>query len=104
MPSYRVETLRLIEKQSGFLRLIYFLHKNGEKHITTIIDNAGIPVHQVYSSVQKAKEMGLIDTRIDTKSYPNRNMISLTEKGRKMGDKLIEMIDLLNSDQVHFLQ
>jgi predicted transcriptional regulator len=31
-------------------------------------------------------------------SYPNRNMVKLTEKGRKMGEKISEMLEILNSD------
>ena len=84
--------------QSGFLRLISYLHKEGEKQITTIIEDTDIPVHQLYSSIEKGKSIGLIKTRVDTKSYPNKNMISLTDKGKKIGEKILEIIELVNSD------
>ena len=93
-----MDTLKLIEKQSGFLRLIQYLHSNGETQITAIMENTDIPVHQLYSSIEKGKTLGLIKTRIDTSSYPNKNMIDLTEKGKKMGEKLKEMVNLMNSD------
>jgi predicted transcriptional regulator len=92
-----VDALRLIEKQSGFLRLMYYLYNNGEMQITAIMENTGIPIHQLYSSIEKGKTLGLIKTRIDTASYPNKNMIDLTEKGKKMGEKLKEMVELINS-------
>jgi predicted transcriptional regulator len=92
-----VDALKLIEKQSGFLRLIQYLHSNGETQITAIMENTGIPIHQLYSSIEKGKTLGLIKTRIDTASYPNKNMIDLTEKGKKMGEKLKEMVELINS-------
>ncbi len=92
-----MDALKLIEKQSGFLRLIQYLHNNGETQITAIIENTAIPVHQLYSSIEKGKTLGLIKTRIDTSSYPNKNMIDLTEKGKKMGEKLKEMVELINS-------
>ena len=93
-----MDALKLIEKQSGFLRLIYYLDRNGETQITTIIENTGIPVHQLYSSIEKGKSLGLIKTRIDTASYPNKNMVDLTKKGKKIGKKLLEMVELINSD------
>jgi predicted transcriptional regulator len=93
-----VETLKLLEKQSGFLRLISYLHKEGETQITAIIEKTDIPVHQLYSSIEKGKSIGIIKTRVDTKSYPNKNMISLTDKGQKIGEKILEIIELVNSD------
>jgi DNA-binding PadR family transcriptional regulator len=93
-----VDTLKLIEKQSGFFRLIYYLHEKGETQITTIIEDTEIPVHQLYSSIEKGRNLNLINTRVDTSSYPNKNMISLTEKGEKIGKKLLEMVELIKSD------
>ena len=93
-----MDVLKTIEKQSGFLRLISYLHMNDEKALTTIIDETGIPVHQLYRSIEKGKELKLITTAIDNSSYPNRNMVKLTEKGRKMGEKILEMLEILNSD------
>ena len=98
MLCYIVDRLKLIEKQSGFLRLISYLHTKGERPITTIMEETGIPVHQLYSSIEKGKSMGLVTTRVDISSYPNKNLIDLTEKGRKMGDKILEMLEILNSD------
>ena len=92
-----MDALKLIEKQSGFLRLMYYLYNSGEMQITAIMENTGIPIHQLYSSIEKGKTLGLIKTRIDTASYPNKNMIDLTEKGKKMGEKLKEMVELINS-------
>ena len=71
MLCYLVDALKLIEKQSGFLRLISYLHTKGEKPITTIMEETGIPVHQLYSSI---------------------------EKGKKMGEKILEMLEILNSN------
>ena len=49
-----MDQLRVLEKQSGFLRLIYYLGENGEKTITEIMEGADIPVHQLYASIEKA--------------------------------------------------
>ena len=61
-----MDALKLIEKQSGFLRLISYLHKKGETQITTIIEDTDIPVHQLYSSIEKGKSIGIVKTRVDT--------------------------------------
>ena len=55
-----------------------------------------IPVHQLYASIEKAKELGLVKTRVDKGKYPLRNMISLTQKGMKFSKKIEEMIRILD--------
>ncbi len=92
-----MDSLKTIEKQSGFLRLIYYLQMNGENALTTILEETEIPVHQLYRSIEKGKELKLITTGIDSSSYPNKNMVKLTEKGKKMGDKILEMLEILKS-------
>ncbi len=93
-----MDILKAIEKQSGFLRLIVFLSREGEKPLTSILRETDIPVHQLYSSIEKAKEMKLVNTRIDNTSYPARSMVSLTDKGKKFSEKINEMAELITSD------
>jgi len=93
-----MDQLRVLEKQSGFLRLIYYLGENGEKTITEIMEGADIPVHQLYASIEKALQLKLIKRRIDATSYPNRNMISLTGRGKELSRKLEEITGLLNPE------
>jgi DNA-binding MarR family transcriptional regulator len=90
-----MDPLKVLEKQSGFLRLIHYLGENGEKPLTEILDETDIPVHQLYSSIEKAKELNLVKIRIDSKKYPPRNLISLTAKGRRFSKKLGEMMRIL---------
>jgi len=90
-----MDSLKVLEKQSGFLRLIYYLGENGEKTVTEIIEEADIPVHQLYASIEKALQLKLVKRRIDKSSYPNRNLISLTTKGEKLALKLKEITNLL---------
>ncbi|MCL4450482.1 MAG: hypothetical protein M1386_04105 [Candidatus Thermoplasmatota archaeon] len=86
-----MDPLKVMEKQSGFLRLLVYLYDKKEKALTEILDETDIPVHQLYSSIEKAKEMGLVKTRVDKGKYPPRNMVSLTAKGRKFSKKLEEL-------------
>ena len=78
----------MIEKQSGFLRLLLYLDEHGEQAITEILDGSGIPVHQLYASIEMAKKWKLVSSRIDKSSYPNRNLIGITEKGKISTEKL----------------
>ncbi|MEM0134419.1 MAG: hypothetical protein QXU18_04220 [Thermoplasmatales archaeon] len=91
-----MDVLRTVEKQSGFLRLIYYIGENGEKSLTEIMESADIPVHQLYSSIEKAKELGLVKTRIDSRKYPPRNLVSLTPKGTRLSKKIKEIIKILD--------
>ena len=90
-----MEPLKLLEKQSGFLRLLVYLSDKKEKALTEILDETDIPVHQLYSSIEKAKELNLVKTRMDSKKYPPRNLISLTPKGKKFSKKLEELMEIL---------
>jgi predicted transcriptional regulator len=48
------------------------------------------------SNIEKAKELTLVKTRMDSRKYPPRNLVSLTTKGKKFSKKLEEMIRILN--------
>ena len=91
-----MDPLKVLEKQSGFLRLLVYLSDKKEKTVTEILDETDIPVHQLYSSIEKAKELDLVKTRMDSRKYPPKNMISLTAKGKKFSKKLEELIKILD--------
>ena len=99
IPYVIVDILREIETQSGFLRLIDYLNDNGESMLTQIRDDRAIPIHQLYDSIEMAKKLKLIKTRIDNAKYPPRNLISITEKGRELAVKIKEIIDILKSSE-----
>ena len=90
-----MDPLKVLEKQSGFLRLLVYLSDKKEKPLTEILDETDIPVHQLYSSIEKAKELDLVKTRMDSKRYPPRNLVSLTAKGKRFSKKLDELIRIL---------
>ena len=89
--------IQVLEKQSGILRLILFLYEKEEYMLSDIWPDADISVHQGYQALEKLKSIGIIKTRIDTSKYPNRNMVSLTDKGKRMAMKLMEIEELLES-------
>ena len=94
-----VDILREIETQSGFLRLIDYLYDNGESMVTQIRDDKQIPIHQLYDSIEMAKKLKLIKTRIDNTKYPPRNLISLTEKGSNLAKKIKEVMEILKGSE-----
>lgn len=92
-----MDPLKVLEKQSGFLRLLVYLSDKKEKTLTEILDETDIPVHQLYASIEKAKELGLVKTRVDRGKYPARNLVSISTKGGKVAKKLDEVIRILES-------
>ena len=91
-----MDVLRTIEKQSGFLRLIYYLGEHGETPLTEIMDDADISVHQLYSSIKKGRELGLVVTMVDKKKYPPRKLISLSEEGKRIFKIIKGLVKELN--------
>jgi DNA-binding PadR family transcriptional regulator len=92
-------SIRILEKQSGILRLIVFLHDKKDYMLSDIWEHAEISVHQGYESLAKCKELGLVRSRLDDSKYPPRNLISLTPRGKKVAQKLKEIEDLLNEGE-----
>jgi len=48
-----------------------------------------------YSSVSRLKQMELVDAKIDNSKFPKEEIISLTDKGRKVAEKLKEIEEVL---------
>ncbi|MBX8638684.1 MAG: hypothetical protein KIY11_10090 [Thermoplasmata archaeon] len=91
-----MQRIRVFEKQSGLLRLIVFLDEQDEYLLSKIWADAGISINQGYRSVEKAKHMGLIRQKVDASSYPPKNMISLTPKGKKVAELLKKIEEVLD--------
>ena len=49
----------------------------------------------MYASIKKAKDLKLIEDKIDDTKYPPRTMLSLTEKGKPVAQKLKEIEEIL---------
>ena len=90
-----MDPLKVLEKQSGFLRLLVYLSGKKEKTLTEIPDETNSPVHQLYASIEKAKELGLVKSRVDKGKYPPRNIIKITGKGKKVALKIGEVLSLI---------
>ena len=51
-----------------------------------------------YSSVSRLKQMELVDAKIDNSKFPKEEIISLTDKGRKVAEKLKEIEEILEGE------
>jgi DNA-binding PadR family transcriptional regulator len=87
--------IRTFEKQSGLIRLLIYLFGNQPINIQAIIDSTDIYPNIMYPSIRKAVELGLVKSKIDSSSYPPKNMISLTDKGKKVAKLLKDIEEVL---------
>ena len=90
--------ISVLEKQSGILRILIFLSEHDEHMLSDIWDDAGVGINQGYKALEKAKDLGLVSTKIDSKKYPPRNYVSLTDKGRKVAKHLKEIENILGGE------
>jgi len=87
--------LKNLEGQKGILRILVYLLDKGEVSIQYITDNTDLYYNIVKKSSSLLREYGLANTRVDNSTYPPRNMISLTEKGRKVAEQLKKIEEVL---------
>jgi len=52
-----------------------------------------------YSSVSRLKQMKLVDAKIDNSKFPKEEIISLTDKGKKVAEKLKEIEEILEGEE-----
>ena len=88
----RIEAL---EKNSGILRILVILKEKGEINFQQFIDIYHLYPNSLYPAIQKAKDLDLIDVRLETASRPRKKMIKLTEKGERIADYISRVNDLL---------
>ena len=87
--------IKVFEKQSGLIRLLINLVDQEPINVQSVTENTDIYPNIMYASLQKAKKLSLISKKYDRSTYPPRNMTSLTEKGRKVAEKLKEIEEIL---------
>ncbi|MEM3193086.1 MAG: hypothetical protein QW292_13580 [Candidatus Parvarchaeota archaeon] len=81
---------RILEKQSRFVGSLKYLRSHPPISACSVNDNTGYPNIMCFI-LRKAKEVGSMSSRTDSKPYPPRNMISLTDKGKKVTKHLKEI-------------
>jgi len=87
--------LKNLEGQKGILRILVYLLDKGEVSIQNITDNTDLYYNIVKKSSSLLREYGLANTRVDNSTYPPRNMLSLTEKGKRVAEHLKKVEEML---------
>jgi len=91
--------IRMFEKQSGLIRLLIYLNDNPPTNVQSIVYDSDIYPNIMYPSIWKVKELGLIKEEIDNSKYPPRTILSLTEKGKLVAQKLKEIEEILKENK-----
>jgi len=87
--------LKNLVGQKGILRILVYLLDQGEVSIQNITDNTDLYYSIVKKSSSLLSEYGPVNTGVDSSTYPPRNMISLTEKRKKVAEHLKKVEEVL---------
>lgn len=87
-----------IEGQKGVLRLLIYLNKVGKANMQRIVNETNLYPRIVKSSTTLLEKEGLVSTSIDRKSYPPKNIVFLTDKGKRIAEKMKEIEGILESN------
>lgn len=82
-------------EQTGSIRIMLLLNNKGGLTLTDIKDNVSCSLSAVYNALRKLKDAGLIEEEFE-EDFPRRRLISLTEKGKKVAEKLEEIEEELS--------
>jgi len=72
-------------------KLITYLHENGPRDVAGIKEK----FPGLFSFVEDMTSLGIIVSRIDSSRYPPESVIDLTEKGKKLAEKIKEIEEIL---------
>ncbi len=85
----------IFDKQGGLVRLLLFLDGHDEYMLSKIWQDANLASSTGHRSLEEARDLGLVKSRLDNSSYPPRNFISLTPKGKKVAELLKKIEEVL---------
>ena len=86
------------EGQKGTIRLLLYLHNKEEVSLSRILKETDIYDRIFWKSTYILKANSLVTTRVDNTSYPPKNMVSLTDKGKKVAEKFNEIEEILSME------
>ena len=77
------------------MQLPLLLLEKGEMGYYSTIKESDLYGRIFRNNLDKLKKLGRVKTRIDNSTYPPRIMISLTDKGKKVAEKLREIEEMM---------
>ena len=80
------------------MRIIFILDEKGGLNFQKFIDDYSISSTTLYRTIEALKNLKIVKSEIDNSTYPKRSIISLTERGKLVAQKLKEIEDILKED------
>lgn len=91
-------SLRDLNQQVGCLNLILLLFRESPLSKREIVQKLGRSPQAAYGALRVLKELDLI-VQVEAQSFPYRKDVSLTEKGRRVAEHLIEVERILAEEK-----
>ena len=91
MKQYSEKIVKL--EQTGAIKLLLFISKQGEAKTWELGRFSGVSQAAVYKAIPILLELGLVEEVLD----PPRRIFRLTEKGRRVLEKLMEVEAILST-------
>ena len=86
------------ERHAQLLRILLILDSEEKLNFQSFINDYSMSSTTLYRTLEALKELKLVGSEIDKTSYPNQNMIFLTEKGKKVAKHLKEIENILGGE------
>jgi DNA-binding PadR family transcriptional regulator len=77
------------------MRIIFILDEKGGLNFQKFIDDYSISSTTLYRTLESLKKLKIVKSETDNSTYPKRTIISLTEKGKLVAQKLKEIEEIL---------
>ena len=81
-------------ERTGAIKLLIFLSEHEEAKIWDLTNLSGVSQPAVYRVMPVLKELGLVEERVD----PPRRLFRITEKGKRVLEKLKEIEEILGEE------
>lgn len=95
MKSKQEFKIQSFERHAQMIRILLILESENKLNFQSFIDDKGVSSTTLYRTLAALKDLGLIATVIDKSGYPPQNVISLTDKGKKVAKHLKEIEEIL---------
>ena len=83
-----------LDEGKATLRVLLYLHKQGETKLTTIIRDMTIGQKAVYTALNTLRELSLIREET-SRDFPFTRKFKLTPKGEKIAEQIAQVENLL---------
>jgi DNA-binding MarR family transcriptional regulator len=80
-------------EQAAAMELLILLLNNDKLKLSEIVRKLGRSQATIYRAIENLKELELVSD--ETTGYPVKRFMSLTEKGRRVAEKLVEVEGVL---------